>query len=201
MRNRGSYAAVATGLVLAAAVVMTVVAIDAASNRSQPVRLTRREARMLSRLAVLRRPQRAADRSVRFVGPIVPSLTRLVATMPGNWGLGPVRVFMLVRRHGRVALLTLYGRHRVGVGGVSTANLNNPRSVSSGLLYTVGVVPDGVAEVSWVFRSQPAAAVAPLTVTIHPMVHNNVAVAPVVTRPGRLVSATWFNAGGRAISR
>ena len=203
MRSRDRYAGLATGVVLVAAVVMAGVAVVTINRNSHgTLRLNHREMRVMSKLAVLRRPQRSDDRRVEFIGPIVPSLTRLVATLPGNWGLGPVHMYMIVRKRGRVSVLTVYGRRSaLGAAGSAGPGLDNPRNVTSGLLYTVGVVPDGVYDVRWIFRSRLAATRQQLRLTIHPMVHNNVAVAPVLSHQGRLVDATWYGPNGRTIRR
>jgi hypothetical protein len=199
MRSRASHTTIATGLVLAAAVVMAVIAVVAFADRTHTVRLTRRELGVVSRLAVLRRPQQAADRSIDFSGPIVAGLTREVATLPGNWGLGPVHIFMVVGQRGRVSLLTVYGKRTLGLAEMAPARLDNPRAVASGLIYTIGVVPDGVTSVRWIFRSLAHARGKPVKLVIHPMVRNNVAIAPVIGRPRRLVSATWYGQGGRPV--
>jgi hypothetical protein len=200
MPSRDRYGGWATGLVLVAAVVMAGVAVVAINRNSHSApELNRREMRLMSKLAVLRRPQQSNDRKVEFIGPIVPSLTRLVATLPGNWGLGPVHMYMVVRKRGRVSVLTVYGRRSaLGPARMAGPRLDDPRNVTSGLLYTVGVVPDGVSGVRWVFRSRPVRAGESDTLTIHPMVHNNVAVAPVIGQ-GRLVEATWYGPNGRTI--
>ena len=186
---------------LVAAVAMAGVAVVAINrNAHSTPRLNRREMRLMSKLAVLRRPQHSNDRKVEFIGPVVPSLTRLVATLPGNWGLGPVHMYMVMRKRGRVSVLTVYGRRSaLGSAGMAGPRLDNPRNVTSGLLYTVGVVPDGVYDVRWVFRSRLGSSGQPVTLTIHPMVHNNVAVAPVLSHQGRLVEATWYGQNGRTI--
>jgi hypothetical protein len=201
MPSRDRYGSWATGLVLVAALVMAGVAFLAINGGSPSApRLNRREKRLVSKLAVLRRPQQSSDRKVEFIGPIVPSLTRLVATLPGNWGLGPVRMYMVVRKRGRVSVLTVYGRRSaLGAAGMAGPRLDNPRNVTSGLLYTVGVVPDGVYDVRWVFQGRPGGVGQPVNLTIHPMVHNNVAVAPVLGHEGRLLEATWYGPNGRAI--
>ncbi len=201
MRSRDRYGGWATGLVLVAAVVMAGVAVVAITGNSHSTpRLNRREIRLMSKLAVLRRPQQSNDRKVEFIGPIVPSLTRLVATLPGNWGLGPVHMYMVMRKRGRVSVMTVYGRRgALGAAGMAGPRLDDPRNLTSGLLYTVGVVPDGVYEVRWVFRDRMGGSGQPVTLTIHPMVHNNVAVAPVLGHQGRLVEATWYGQNGRTI--
>jgi hypothetical protein len=180
---------------------MAVIAVVAFANRTHTARLTRRELRVVSRLAVLRRPQQASDRSVDFSGPIVPGLTREVATLPGNWGLGPVHIFMVVGQRGRVSLLTVYGKRTLGLAETAPARLDNPRAIASGLIYTVGVVPDGVTSVRWIFRSLAHARGSPVKLVIRPMVRNNVAIAPVIGRPRRLASATWYGRDGRSIDR
>ncbi len=202
MPSRDRYGGWATGLVLVAAVVMAGVAVVAINRNSHSTpRLNRREMHLMSKLAVLRRPQQSNDRKVEFIGPIVPSLTRLVATLPGNWGLGSVHMYMVMRKRGRVSVLTVYGRRRaLSAAEMAGPRLDNPRDVTSGLLYTVGVVPDGVYDVRWVFRSRVGDSGQPIMLTIHPMVHNNVAVAPVLSHQGRLVEATWYGQNGRTIS-
>jgi hypothetical protein len=199
MPRRDSYGRLATVIVAIAAVAMAALAVVALANRSSPrVKLTKAQRPLVARLAVLRRAQRGADRSGQFSGPIVPGLTRLVATLPGNWGLGPTRIYLIVRKRDGVAAVTLY-RHTIGLEGNGTSvNLHNPHDVSAGLVYMVGIVPDGVASVRWVFKSRyrnPAGRRALLRVS--PMVQNNVAVAPIIPHQGRLVAATWFGPDGR----
>jgi hypothetical protein len=199
MRNRDSYGVIATGIVVVAAVLMAVVAVVALANRSPArVKLTRAQRPLVARLAVLRRAQTAGDRSGHFSGPILPGLTRLVATLPGNWGLGTVRVFLVVRRHDGIGTVTLYGRNISLEGGSTSANLHRPRDVTRGLVYSVGVVPDGVTQVRWVFRSHfLTAGGRRRRLIIDPMVRNNVAIAPVVDHQGQLVRATWYGRDGR----
>ncbi len=199
MRRRNSYGRLATVIVVIAAVAMAVVAVVALAHRSSPrVRLTKAQRPLVARLAVLRRAQRGADRSGQFSGPIIPGLTRLVATLPGNWGLGPTRIYLIVRKHDGVAAVTLY-RHTIGLEGKgATVNLHNPRDVNVGLVYTVGIVPDGVARVRWVFKSHYRNRAGRRTLLrVSPLVQNNVAVAPIVPHQGRLVAATWYQPDGR----
>src|SRR5437660_10110338 len=128
MRNRASYGPLATGLVLAAAALMAVVAVVALANRSpvRPPKVPARARHLVVQLQLLRRPQTGADRRLHLSGPIVPSLTRLAAIEPGNYGLGPVRIFVIVGRNGAPAILTVYGHGDGRSAAVGAASPTNP---------------------------------------------------------------------------
>jgi hypothetical protein len=187
----------ALGLILsfavAAAAIVAVVAVALIGHRSKGSGGVPPAARPLTAaLAVLRRPQTAADRELPGVGvPVVPSLTRLVATVPA------AHVYLIVRTPApdRVSPVTAAegGGMRVA-GGVSASALRAGwPAVSSDGSYTVSVVPDGVLEVRWGFsgRGQP--------LTVYPTVENNIAIAPAVKNEGRLVAMTWYGAAGQTV--
>ena len=90
------------------------------------------------------------------------------------------------------------------------SSLSNPAGVASGLStprsevnpgrgVTIGIVPDGVARVQWVFSGAGFGIVHPRPVTVTPQLHNNVALAPVDPGEGPLAHATWYAHDGHVI--
>jgi hypothetical protein len=187
----------ALGLMLsfavAVAAIVAVVAVALIGHRSKGSSGVPAAARPLTAaLAVLRRPQTAADRGLPAVGvPVVAGLTRLAATVPA------ARVYLIVRTPApdRVSAVSVRdGRGARVAGGVSASELHAGwPGVSSDGSYTVSVVPDGVIEVRWSFTGQRP------PVTVYPTVENNIAIAPVVGGEGRLVAMTWYGAAGQVI--
>jgi hypothetical protein len=154
---------------------------DLAGGISAPVR------QLVAGLAVLRRPQTAADRGLpaAFHRPgEIASLTRLAVRV------GETRLFVIVRQfaNGREATafavtVTPSGRASP-FGGVTAATLRGPLPPSkapSPHLYA-SIVPDGVTAVSWEFKPGGTVAAA---------VHGNVAVAEFLVPPGELSHVTW----------
>lgn len=176
---------------------------------------------LIAKLAVLQRPQTAADMlpgRVGFRSPlsppgkIIPELTRLVRTLPD------ARLYLVVttwspdstwsaRLGDQVSIVTVRGLHGAGTVPIPAADLTNANQVSlisptdqqspnTPGLYHVGIVPDGVARVRWTFANnqfQPGPVVnAPAS--------NNVAVAqaPRDTFPVPL-RAAWYAADGHRI--
>lgn len=229
-------APVGLALSSAVAVAVVVVAVLAVGHRPAGTPATSTPSSLAAlqrRLAVLRRPQTAADhgypgnatrqngRILRLVKP----LTRLAAVVDTPTA-GQLRVYLIVRRlqpGAPVAPQLRPGSYAVDAVAVgprgesedtalqSAAALDTPNIVSSGLSLrpygidpnagiTVGVVPDGVTRVRWVFTGAGYGITHPRPVTIYPQVHNNVAVAPVTTGEGPLRTATWYGASGRLIA-
>lgn len=181
---------------------------------------------LAAELAVLRRPQTGADRSLPagvLHGEIVPGLTRLVATARAGteddvrvflvvFGLGPCSRFTghlsptSPKGGDRVALVTLPSNGIAGHRGTwsfgmsfSAAELKRFAVVPTGFGVASSVVPDGVSRVKWVFhRYRPGKKPAQL-VTVYPEVRNNVAATPVglyEVQP----SATWQLANGQILT-
>lgn len=198
---------------------------------------------LVARMEILRRPQTAADRLPASISaelrigipkgvrswtpssltrgifperfPIIPSLTRLAATI--NAGAGPlaaVDIYLVVATPpvapvDIVTTLAVAGRagHRYVLGlpevvgdqtAVATHGLTGLAVGSAGSAWgtagvNVGVVPDGVTRVKWVF---PSAGGRP--VTVYPKVENNVAVSKAAGLGPSDV--TWYGSGGRAIA-
>jgi hypothetical protein len=230
-----SMGGVVTALAAGSAVALTVLAIvllghgrpTPAPGGSAGVPAGARQ--LVSMLAVLRRPQTAADgslpawavRGLTFGAPQdnpVPSLTRLVATLPGPPS-GGVRIFVVVQpgatvpsgRPGqsgdRVTALAVSQHGEDGTHGATAVELYQPVNVFPGSGpgsflgpgYNVGIVPDGVTRVRWVFDDHsPFARRRPIT-TVYPTVRDNVAIAPIVRNAGNASSVTWYGADGRII--
>jgi hypothetical protein len=64
---------------------------------------------------------------------------------------------------------------------------------------TVGLIPDGVARVKWMFTGAGFRIAHPHPVTVVPTVVNNVAVAPVIPGEGPLAGAVWYSRHGQII--
>ena len=174
-----------------------------------------------AKLAILRRPQTAADRGVKSL-PGIARLTRLAATVDTTTA-GRLRVWVVVDRlpihpskvrpeyFARAAVTANGGQIRNASVSVSAAQLGAPSAVASGLLtaagavdpsvgVTVGLVPDGVTRVKWTFSGVGFGVQHPHPVTVYARVQNNVAVAPVVPRQGLLVHSVSYGAGGSVIA-
>ncbi|MDQ6806566.1 MAG: hypothetical protein M3065_16735 [Actinomycetota bacterium] len=165
---------------------------------------------LFAKLAVLRRPQTAADRAMpaRLLAQLdrrtVPSLTRLVAAYPNGF-----KLFMTVgplesrsSEYG-VGLVHVGG----GGGGETAAQLDrqlSPGFFGGGLVpggeLNNAIVPDGVAKVKWRFAGLELPRKHFPPVTIYPRVRNNVALAPVVKNQGLIQSVTEYSASGRVIA-
>jgi hypothetical protein len=200
-------------------------------HRSQPSRSAAAPipgtARLLNRLAVLRRPQTAADRSLRasqvrnfevqnFNGgdgqQLVGSLTRLAQTV--QTPRGTTRIYLIVEtpvpghdrippgvgpRLGDQVSVLFTGAGGSGAGGTQPAgNLTDPRDVGLNGVVNEGIVPDGVTRVRWVYRG--LGQYLRDRVTIVPTVRNNIAASRVVRSQGLLVTATWYGRNGRVIA-
>ena len=154
---------------------------------------------------------------------VIPKLTRLAATV-STPATGPLRVYLLVRPipKGRtsaaggtygvnVGVVSAHGEIQGGSQFVTAKTLATPNVVGSGLSVpregtdpnrgvSVGVVPDGVTRVRWVFTGAGIGVLHPHPVTIYPQVRNNVAVAAAAPGEGPLARATWYGADGRMIA-
>jgi len=173
---------------------------------------------LVSRLAVLRRPQTSADRLPSPVtwarpapenGPIIGSLTRLVATPPG------MQIYLVVTQPSTAkgALWKLKYGDQVAIVGVSAAGATETpghpaADLSDGLQvggagapalggpgYAVGVVPDGVAMVRWTFANRHLCRGA----TVPIAASNNVAYVPYSQVTGPVLAARWYAADGTAV--
>jgi len=145
---------------------------------------------------------------------IIPGLTRLAATVDvGPGPLSAVEIYVVVGRppgypEDIVTALEVAGRHGhryllypANVVDTETAAATGglaPRAVSynAGLArkewLDVGVVPDGVTRVRWVFPGPGGA-------TVFPTVENNVAV-PRAGKLGGLLDATWYGSDGHVVA-
>jgi hypothetical protein len=184
-RRPGARAAELLGLCAGVAVVVIAVLVVTSIGSNAPQRSastgTSSEKAIIARLAVLRRPQTAADRLTRRalrqlqVGQhltIVPDLTRLVATVhvAAAPQAPPVKVYLAVvqRAHAAYTVTTLRAIERfeffaqsgrtlvapgvaVATGGRGTAAVGSPGDVVGESEVFASVVPDGVARVKWVF--------------------------------------------------
>lgn len=215
------------GIAVAVAVAVVVVAF-AGLRSSAPDRSSGSPTRdLIARLAVLRRPQSAADRLPSPLhlrgpggnGPIIPSLSRLVATPPG------ARIYLVVTRPPGGGLQTWSSRQgdqaaivTVTRSGASETVGQPAIDLSDGLelenagdvgiraghrghtIYRVGVIPDGVVRATWTYRVlrlvDQFATPTRRTVVVHPHVTGNVAYSPVPSQPRQLVAVDWYAADG-----
>jgi hypothetical protein len=168
-------------------------------------------------LAVLRRPQTAADQLALNPasphpahGANLPALTRLVSSLPGvtvflvvneplTTGPGHLPPLWSPRLGDQIATVAVIAGRQEETAGAPAADLPNATQVSyigsaGASTYVVGIVPDGVARVRWTF----AAADGRRAQTAWPTVANNVAIAPGPAGDS-LTSAEWFAGDGRRI--
>lgn len=181
---------------------------------------------LISRLAVLRRPQRVSDRLPAIAAAMLhhlhvgfdPSLTRLAtATSAGSASTARLDVYVIVTGgvaspgHSFASVRTVlvavspHGRYEVSPSGLSAPsaaafaqNVATPTDVAGQSGIQVGIVPDGVARVKWVLSQFPTSTAPP--VTVYPRVQSNVAIATGVFGGWQLASATWYGASGRVIT-
>jgi hypothetical protein len=211
-------------LALGVGVALAVVAIGLVALRHRPAApagsdgstLGSGVAALEAKLAVLRRPQTGAEAAYarRFPprGAVIGKLVRLTAKVPT--ATGAVRVYVLVVRRSRTgvgAVATAVDRHGQTQGGQVVASTLTPSAVGAGAMIrglgrdpnrgvAVGVVPDGVARVKWVFTGAGFGILDPRPLTVYPPVKNNIAVAPVIPNQGPLARATWYGADGQVIA-
>lgn len=170
---------------------------------------------LVAKLAVLRRPQTAADmlpaglHLARFPrsGKILPSLTRLVATPPGaslflvvtTPASGP-RSLWSPKLGDQVAIVSVTGATGEESVAIPAADLTDANQLETPPVtgrsasaiansYQVAIVPDGVARVSWTFANRQ---LRPGRV-VNLAVANNIALNQ---SSGLLLSARWFTADG-----
>ena len=228
-RLRPGAFAVALGVACTLAVaIVFLVALGHRSHSSSPAAGPPSLRALEAKLAVLRRPQTAADRSVPPLSGQprlwIKSLTRLATTIDTS-AFGRVRVYVAVRdplgpgpRQRQLRPQTVFALAFAGdrfiqgalfpVGPASSypsqvgSGLYNDRSSGSDLNHgvSVGIVPDGVKRVTWVFSGAGYGVSHPHPITIYPDVRNNVAVAAVAPGHGPLAHATWYGAGGRVVA-
>ena len=155
---------------------------------------------------------------------VIPKLTRLAATF-STPATGPLRVYLIVRRipqgptsggsaavtYGvNAGVVSAHGQIQGGSQFVTAKTLATP-NVGSGLSVpgegtdpnrgvSVGVVPDGVTRVQWVFTGAGIGVLHPHPVTMYPQVRNNVAVAAVTPGEGPLARTIWYGADGHVIA-
>lgn len=172
------------------------------------------DAALVSRLAVLRRAQTSTDVLPAGVavagehGTIIPSSTRLVASLPGaslylalSTPLAGSPPLWNPRLGDQVGLVTVNGTGAFETFPAPALDLSDGFAVTSvgagagGGAYQVGIVPDGVARVRWTFanRTKKQTYVA----VVQPS--NNIAVTPLQTATPFLLHATWFAADGSVI--
>jgi hypothetical protein len=153
------------------------------------------------------------------LGVIIPSLTRLVATLPN------AKLYLVVTTPGRgpqtlwqpsqgdqVAIVAITPRGATESDGYPAAELSDSRElIRAGLIfasggpaqaraaarraYDVSIVPDDVARVRWTFADRaggPGRAVSPPVV-------NNVAITPMSQTTAFLLRATWYSATGSVV--
>jgi hypothetical protein len=168
-----------------------------------------------AKLAILRRPQTPGEAAYarRFSrrGAAVKKLTRIVTVEAGGT---PVHIYVLVarlpRRPSPFVTATAVDRNGQPEGGSGpvTASTLTPAAVGSvaDILrlsrdpnsgFAVGIVPDGVVRVKWVFTGAGFGILHPDPVTAFAEVRANIAVAPT---HGPLASAVWYAADGRVIA-
>lgn len=225
-RRRLTPGAVMVTLGAAVAVVVALVALVAGGHRSQTVSsagVPSGARQLVAELAVLRRPQTAADRSlparlVNAAPAIIPSLTRLVATE--DLGKQHTRVYLVVtspqpcRSGGSVprggdAVSLIIATPPIGTYGAdftasqlrSFAVTPIPTLATGGREIVASVVPDGVTRVKWTFPPGHAPADHAQIDAISPDTRDNVAVANVLSGERVFIAtATWQLADGRVLT-
>jgi hypothetical protein len=217
-RRRFPVAGLATGLAACAAVVVVVLAVALIGHGrgGSGVAAVPAGARALvDELAILRRPQTAADRgapalpprsSGQFTGAVVPSLTRMVYTAPG------IGVYLMVARAlptahgpgqtvGYILLESVSARSSNGAGYSGVASVGGDRALLpeptpiGGRI--TGIVPDSVARVRWAFSRNPQSGSTGQPVTIVARPHENV--VNVALHRIDAPAVTWYAAGGHVI--
>jgi hypothetical protein len=168
---------------------------------------------LIERLAVLQRPQTAADmlpsglKLPRFgQGTVIPALTRLVATPAGD------DLYLVVFTPARSRATTLWSPKlgdQVGLvlvtsdrpeptglaPAVDLTNGHNVTTIGAGSGYYVGIVPDGVARVGWTFANVQGNH----RYSVGAQAANNVVLVPVHPGAPFLLRATWYAADGGVI--
>ena len=207
------------GGVIALSSVLVAIAIGAVvllgHGRGTPPGGGRDAQQLIAQLAVLRRPQTAADRlptrpRIRDPqGTIIPQLTRLVRVLPD------ARLFLIVTKPNahsnpiwspqlgyQAAIVEIAAAHATQTSPIPAADLTDATDVSlisaaPPAPYSVAIVPDGVARVRWTFLSNQSQSAA----TVEVPVSENVAVSR--ARHGAsppVARATWYAPDGRRIA-
>lgn len=186
-RRRRRIRTLRAGLAVAASAAVVVAVLVIAVGGHRPAASTRAPASpapsVVARLAILRRPQTAADRALnrlvarnRIVGPhrndparILPGDTRLVGYAPGGPS-GRLAVFVVMEDfsrslprvpgappvHGPQASVEVIPTGETGGWMFGTnAAIGQPSAITSFYGYAVALIPDGVARVRWTFRPDP----------------------------------------------
>ena len=164
--------------------------------------------RLVSALAILRRPQTTADRSLaadavaQGAGPLIPSLTRLAVNRPG------VKVFVVVNEPGvdgeavwparlgdEVSVIAQVDHRTYRSFPVPYGALRDPRTGSNAGGFIVGLVPDRVAKVRWSFPVKAG------SYRLFGHVMNNIALEHLGSAAPQAVAPTdWFAADGHLMS-
>jgi hypothetical protein len=153
------------------------------------------------------------------------SLSRFVGSVDAP-GAGEMRIFVTVQlpsatnRHRAPNLrsasvsataVSVNSQRTSASGPLTAQQLQQPGAVESGLYtprvgpdrslgLTIGLVPDGVKRVAWIFSGAGFGIANPRTVTVYPQVRDNVALAPVRPGQGPLARAIWYDANGHVIA-
>lgn len=211
--------------VLASAAVVIAVASIAllAHGRSTSAASSAGTKQLVAKLAVLRRPQTAADRLPGHLhiqspetpqGKIIARFTRLVRTLPGG-----TRLYLVVttwspdsswskRLGDQVAIVELSGGRAGESLPIPAADLTNANQVSpltpfppgaraAATTLDVSIVPDGVARVRWTFLKLGVNPRILLDIAFDLTVTDNVAVSGLDTSLGALRNATWYKPDGQ----
>jgi len=182
---------------------------------------------LTSTLAVLRRPQNAADKTLpdpvarhlsNMFGSevqVVPGLTRLVATLRGNGLSRGVQVYFVVvtspaGRSDKLVEIMLQGMGGGIAPPLSASQLYRPPSAIPGVgvvsatgraYYWSSIVPNEVRRVRWVFKTRPTRTTPAKPVTVYPTIDNNLATAPVIIHPTTsAVNVTWYGHHGHVLA-
>jgi hypothetical protein len=143
--------------------------------------------------------------------------------------LGPVRIFLIVQpgissstsnsyRPAAGARVTAFATSNSSKGNsfedgtqsVTASQIYAPTNMIpatgpiyfSGPGYNIGIVPDGVARVRWVFNGRYTFVTKHRRpFAVYPKIHNNIAVAPIQRNQGFVTSVTWYSADGRVIKQ
>lgn len=211
-----------TGIVtiVVVVVILSAASVVLAAGLSSPAE--RSASSIVAELAVLRRPQTAADRQLdlrRTLAAghpgsrqtIVGRLVRLATTLSNGEKIfvavvRPARSHRPVDDRLKVVLATRTGEPEASDGGETASGIrealfpNSAGDLTHGTAY-YSVVPDGVTRVRWVFPLQRHGRRYPKPLTVDVAVHGNVAAALVARDAGEIPSAaTWYGSGGGVVA-
>lgn len=220
LRRWPTTGALLTGLTAIVSIAVAVGAIALLSHhRGQQQSSAAPAQALISKLAVLRRPQTPADVLPAHLhladpnGVIIPSLTRLVAVLPGAklflvvttpagrsppfWSpkLGDQVAIVAVTAQGSTESVAIPAADLTSADELMQAGVTGQRRVELRDAYDVAIVPDGVARVRWTFAND---SYNPGRV-VNTQVTNNVAVVRLERSTGMLLRATWYGADGSVI--